>query len=128
MARVIHFEIHAESPERAIDFYSAVFGWRFTRWTGPEEYWLVTTGPRDEPGIDGGLVRRRGAVEGEAVIGYVCTISVNDLDRTLGDARRLGGILAVAPTEIPGVGRLAYMKDTEGNIFGMIEAASSDGP
>jgi predicted enzyme related to lactoylglutathione lyase len=29
MSRVVHFEIHAEKPERAIAFYAALFGWRF---------------------------------------------------------------------------------------------------
>ena len=27
MGRVIHFEIHAEHPDRAIAFYSSLLGW-----------------------------------------------------------------------------------------------------
>ena len=30
MPRVVHFEIHADDPERAIRFYHSVFGWNFT--------------------------------------------------------------------------------------------------
>ena len=58
MSRVVHFEIPADDPERAINFYEKVFGWRFEKWEGPIEYWLVKTGPEDQPGIDGGLTRR----------------------------------------------------------------------
>ena len=54
MPRVSHFEIHATDPDRAIRFYSTVFSWQFNKWDGPVEYWLVRTGPDDEPGIDGG--------------------------------------------------------------------------
>jgi len=59
MPRPIHFEIPAENPERAINFYSTVFGWKFDKWAGPADYWLITTGDSGEPGINGGLLPRR---------------------------------------------------------------------
>jgi predicted enzyme related to lactoylglutathione lyase len=61
MPRPIHFEIHADNPSRAIKFYETLFGWQFTKWEGPMEYWLITTGSGGTPGIDGGLVKRMGA-------------------------------------------------------------------
>ena len=51
MGRVIHFEIHAQEPERAVKFYSAVFGWEVKKWDGPAEYWLVTTGEELPPAL-----------------------------------------------------------------------------
>ena len=74
MPRVVHFEIHAETPERAMEFYSGVFGWEFSKWEGTQDYWLITTGPDEEPGINGGLVRRQGEIDGQAVIAYACTV------------------------------------------------------
>ncbi len=44
MPRVVHFEIYADQPERAIKFYQDVFGWNFQKWNGPYDYRLVTTG------------------------------------------------------------------------------------
>jgi predicted enzyme related to lactoylglutathione lyase len=41
MPRVVHFEIDAEKPERAIKFYERVFGWKIEKWKGPMEYWLI---------------------------------------------------------------------------------------
>ena len=58
MPRVVHFEIHADDPERAVNFYQDVFGWQIVKWEGPQDYWLITTGPDDEPGINGGLMKR----------------------------------------------------------------------
>src|SRR5262249_60785108 len=60
MPRVMHFEIHADNPERAVGFYTKVFGWSFKNWGGPMEYWLVTTGPDGQPGINGGARRPPG--------------------------------------------------------------------
>ena len=57
MSRVMHFEIHAFEPEALIEFYSALLGWGFTR-QDAMDYWLIETGPAEEQGINGGLVRR----------------------------------------------------------------------
>ena len=68
MARVIHFELAADDPERATEFYTKVFGWQIQKWDGPQDYWLATTGAPGAPGIDGAIMRRdpgmsaRGAV------------------------------------------------------------------
>jgi hypothetical protein len=119
MAKVVHFEIHAEDPERAIRFYETVLGWRFQKMAPPHEYWLIETGPADEPGINGGLIRRRGTVDGTAVIAYVCTVKVHSVDEVLEKVQKASGHLAAPKMAIPGSGWLLYCKDTEGNVFGL---------
>ena len=121
MPRVVHFEIHAADPDRAVNFYTTLFGWSFQKWEGPMDYWLVTTGPNEQPGINGGLVRRQGELDGQAVIAYVCTVDVEDLDASVQTALDNGGQIALPKMPIPGMGWLAYCKDTEGNIFGMMQ-------
>jgi predicted enzyme related to lactoylglutathione lyase len=125
MNRVIHFEIHAEDPARAIRFYEGLFGWQFSRWGGPMDYWLIKTGEDGTPGIDGGLVRRQGTIDGQAVIAFVCTVDVADVKAMFAKAKSLGGTEALPVMPIPGVGWLAYAKDTEGNLFGMMQADTS---
>lgn len=122
MPRPIHFEIHAEQPTRAIGFYEQLLGWSFTKW-GAEgmDYWLVTTGPDSQPGINGGLMKRHGTVDGTAVIAYVCTVDVASVDDAVTRGQALGGTVALPRMPVPGVGWLAYLKDTEGNIFGVME-------
>jgi predicted enzyme related to lactoylglutathione lyase len=121
MSRVVHFEIHAENPERAIKFYSTLFGWEFTKWNGPMEYWTIKTGPDSQPGINGGLVRRRGTIDGQAVIAYVCTVDTSSVDNAVKTITANGGTIALPKMPIPGIGWLAYGKDTEGNIFGVMQ-------
>jgi len=127
MPRVVHFEIHAANPERAINFYQTLFHWSFQKWEGAMPYWLVITGPDGTPGINGGMVQRQGEIDGQAVIAYVCTVDVASLDDSLATATANGATIAVPKMPVPGVGWLAYCKDTEGNIFGMMQADEKAG-
>ena len=122
MPRVSHFEIHADNPERAIQFYAGLFGWQFQKWDGPMPYWLIKTGPDGTPGINGGLLKRMHPLSGnDGVMAFVCTVDVADLDKSFARALQLGATAALPKMPIPGVGWLAYLKDTEGNIFGMMQ-------
>jgi hypothetical protein len=121
----MHFEIHADNPERAIGFYRSVFGWKIERWgAGEPAYWLITTGPKESPGIDGGLLKRMGPppTEMQPVNSYINTINVERLDDAATKVKAAGGRQVLDKMAIPGVGWLGYFKDTEGNIFGMMQA------
>ena len=122
MSRVVHFEIHAADPQRAIGFYTSLFGWSFTSWGGPMEYWVIKTG--EGPGIDGGMVRRKGGdpTDHGAVSAFVCTIDTQDIDAAFAKVITLGGKIALPKMPIPGIGWLFYAKDPEGNIFGVMQA------
>lgn len=81
MSRPIHFEIMAEDPARAKTFYETVFGWTFQKWEGgPMEYWLITTGPDSEPGINGGMYKRPADKPATGYKAYVCTMGSKNLD------------------------------------------------
>ena len=127
MSRPIHFEIHAADPERVQAFYRALFGWQFQAWAGPLDYWVITTGSPTEPGINGGLMRRRGPApaEGQPVNAFVCTVDVPDIEVTLAALAAAGGTLAVPKIAVPGVGWLAYVKDPDGNICGIMQTDST---
>ena len=116
MPRPVHFEIPAENPERAMQFYTNVFGWKFSKWAGPMDYWVISTGQPGEPGIDGGLMPRRDPNQP-----CVNTIGVANIDESLGAIAGGGGTCVVPKMAVPGVGWLAYCKDTEGHIFGIMQ-------
>jgi predicted enzyme related to lactoylglutathione lyase len=123
MPRVVHFDIDSDDPERAIGFYSGVFGWKFEKWDGPMDYWLVTTGPDDEPGIDGGLAKR---MEGGPLLNaYNNTIEVPDADEYAAKVRENGGQTLMDKMAIPGVGWFVPCVDTEGNNFGLMQSDES---
>lgn len=121
MSRVVHFEIHVDNPERAMQFYEQIFAWEFQKW-GEVDYWMVFTGPDNEPGINGGLMPRKCPLDGsKAITSYVCTIDVVNIDASLEQITQAGGTLALAKMPIPGTGWLAYCHDPEGNIFGIMQ-------
>ena len=122
MNRVVHFEIQAENPERAMKFYQSVFGWEFKQW-GEQEYWMVMTAPQDskEPGINGGLLPRPAKVppQQSGTNAYVCTVQVADFDVIAKKIGAAGGIVAMPKYAFPGMAWQGYFVDTEGNTFGL---------
>jgi uncharacterized protein len=122
MLRPVHFEIHAADPARAQAFYESVFGWTFQQWED-NPYWLMSTG-KDGPGIDGGLVPRRGPepAEDAPVTAFPITVDVPDAAGYVERVRQAGGRVAMPVEAVPGVGWLAYVRDTEGNLFGLMQS------
>jgi predicted enzyme related to lactoylglutathione lyase len=80
------------------------------------EYWMVATGSAPEPGIDGGIGRRR--FPGEPMSN---TIGVASVDEYVAKVEKAGGKITVPKSAIPGVGWLAYFQDPEGNVIGMMQ-------
>ena len=116
MPRVSYFDLSADEPERAIKFYNNVFGWKISKWEGPFEYWLIKTGEKDEIGIDGGLAKRINP--GDSVTPF---INVNSVDEYLNKITSNGGEILKPKSPIPSVGYMSICKDTENNVFGIIE-------
>jgi len=56
----------------------------------------------------------------EPVNAFVCAVAVSNVDETVAAARRLGATVALPKMAIPEVGWLAYNKDTEGNLLGLM--------
>ncbi len=127
MNRIVHFEIHAKNMDALGKFYSEVFGWTMQDMGADMgNYRIVLTGPAmpdvNNPGINGGMTPRQGDIPSgnEAVNAYVCIISVDDTDAYVDKVTQAGGTVALETMDVPEVGRLAYCKDPEGNLFGML--------
>jgi predicted enzyme related to lactoylglutathione lyase len=114
MARITHFEIPANEPEKLTAFYEKVFDWKFSKWGG-EDYWLASTGD-EGPGINGAILRRRDPAQP-----LVNSLTVTSLDESVSAVMANGGSMAVPKMAVPGIGWLAYCKDPEGTIFGMMQ-------
>lgn len=122
MKRPVHFEILADDPKKVAEFYANVFGWEIADWGGGEQtYWLATTGPESEPGINGGFM---GRAFDQAVINTLEVESLEDITQSIESA---GGKVVHGPNDVPGVGRHAYFADPEGNLFGVMQPAPEGG-
>jgi predicted enzyme related to lactoylglutathione lyase len=124
MPRVVHFELVADNPERAMKFYKQVFGWEFSKWDGPQDYWYVKTGEDNQPGINGGLASKSShdSKPGGRVANSIDVPSVDEFTKKISAE---GGKILSPKMPIPGIGYLAICQDTEGISFGIIQRDSN---
>lgn len=115
MERVTHFEIPSDNPGVSQNFYSEVFGWTYHKF-GDEPYWLAFTGAKETPGIDGAIMQKKHPHQP-----MVCSIAVKDIHASIKKIESNGGTIVVPLNAIPGVGWLAYFKDPDQNIFGIMQ-------
>ncbi|MBV8684071.1 MAG: VOC family protein [Caulobacteraceae bacterium] len=111
-----HIAINADDVDRAKAFYEAVFGWNFQAWGPPDFFNAQTPG-----GVFAAVQKRREIVPGVKATAYECTIGVADLAATLEGIAAAGGSVVAGPFTIPTVGELAFFRDTEGNIAGVMQ-------
>ncbi|GAA3635512.1 VOC family protein [Microlunatus ginsengisoli] len=132
---VVHFEIHASEPQRLIEFYTELLGWKFTQF-GDMPYWSIETGEgsigmnRPGSGINGGLTQRQGPPPepGAAINGCNFVVGVDgSIDELFAKGLHLGGAEALPLADMAGVGRVGYLLDPDGNVFGLISPVLSDG-
>ncbi|HIV59004.1 MAG TPA: VOC family protein [Candidatus Stackebrandtia faecavium] len=114
----MYFEIQADDPRRAVDFYRQVFGWTITT-AGedlPVPYWRIRFGDQL-----GGLMPRPVDAPGpqQGTNAYVCSFEVDDVDRIAAAVADAGGQVALPKFAVPGVCWQGYFLDTEGNTFGV---------
>jgi predicted enzyme related to lactoylglutathione lyase len=119
MPKIVHFEINADNPEKAIKFYEKVFDWKINRWGGPADYWLVQTDEKDQSAINGAIMKRMDKAT------TVIFIDVPSVDEYLKKVVKAGGKIVTEKAPIPGVGYSAYCTDTEGNVFGLFQGDPS---
>ena len=125
-----HFEIHVTDVDKARAFYSGLFGWTFSAMPGAEEMgYHLAEGTDFGPGkpLTVGMLRRMDdkPAAGSPIRGGTMTFEVADVDERYAWALANGGSEALPPTDMPGVGRFAYVEDGEGNVVGMIKSEGS---
>ena len=119
MNTIGYFEIQSSDPAREIEFYSAIFGWNFIKEEFvPIEYYRIET-----KGINGGLLKRPAAVPpmGTGTNAYVCSIQVENIDRTIEMLLKVGGMMAMEKFAIPGRCWQAYFLDPDHNTVGLFQ-------
>ncbi len=117
MSKVNYFELQADNPERAMAFYEKAFGWSFAKSPMGENYWQFEAGPKEEPGLNGGLMRREFPGQGNLI-----TIFVDLVDDTIERIKAASGEIIHPKLAIPTIGWTAYFKDSEGIASGIFQA------
>ena len=120
MSRVSHFEIPADDPERAITFYETVFGWKIEKWDDAMDYWMITTGDENEPGINGAIMKKEGPQSSVTNV-----IEVSSIDETVEKVTANGGTILLPKMPVPSIGYAASFRDDQGNVFGLMQPDTS---
>jgi predicted enzyme related to lactoylglutathione lyase len=122
MNKIVHFEIPFDDKQRAMAFYSSVFGWKLTDMSQMSYVMAETTAvteqqrPKEPGAINGGLFPR--PKEAPHPVVYA---AVESVDQTIEKVRAAGGKVVTPRTPIPGMGAFARVQDPEGNVVGLFE-------
>ncbi len=126
MNPVVHFEMPYKDAKRVSDFYGKAFGWGMQQ-MGEKmgNYVLAATADTDEKG----MVKTPGSINGGFFpqmpeVGTTVVISVDNLEEAMGKVKLGGGEMLGEVIDIPGIGRYAAFKDTEGNRVGLLQPTS----
>jgi predicted enzyme related to lactoylglutathione lyase len=104
-------ELHAADPDPALAFYEQLFG--FTHEAVPSgngTYYILKAGDIGR----GGIMKTPGGGSSSYWLPYVL---VTDVDAAAAKAALLQAQVCVSPTDIPGVGRFATLRDPQGAVF-----------
>jgi predicted enzyme related to lactoylglutathione lyase len=112
---VVHFEIGCRDAAKTQAFYAKLFDWKIEPY-GPAG--MISTG--QSIGIQGHI-----NCLGHEPHNYVTVYAqVDDLQTYLDKAGKLGGKTLVPPTDVPGMGKFAWLADPEGTIIGLWKPAA----
>jgi uncharacterized protein len=112
-------QLNTGDPERAQQFYSDVFGWRFEQVSEDPEYWSIYNGDR----LNGGMMPLPdGAPAPSHWLVYFGTESVDDGASRIAE---LGGTVLVEPMDVPG-GRIVVAQDPQGAAFALLAGRFDD--
>ncbi|MBU0527660.1 VOC family protein [Candidatus Micrarchaeota archaeon] len=124
MPTIVHFEIPADDLGRARKFYGELFGWKIENVGNPSgkadgDYLMVSTTNDDgDPGVGGGLMKRKGAFH--MPTNY---IGVPNVEEAAKKVEELGGKIVMGKTAVPGMGYFVCCLDTENNPISLWEDA-----
>lgn len=110
-------ELNSHDPEKAKAFYGQLMGWSFAPFPmAAGTYWIIRSGDKDI----GGIFPLAGPDFAGIPPHWLIYIGVDDVDARVEEAKAVGGAVARAPFDVPGVGRIAIVQDAEGAYMGWI--------
>ena len=113
-------ELCTRDPARAAKFYGDLFGWTHEAMPMPEfEYTVFKRG-----GQPAGGAMPIQAEWGDVPPQWGVYFAVEDCDACAATAIRLGGSVLSPPSDIPGVGRYAVLRDPQGANFSVLQPAA----
>lgn len=111
----VFHELMTTDVEKAKEFYQKVTG--LTAAPGP--YPTLMGGSQIVAGLVGPRAEGSGWPSGGPDAHWIAYIRVDDVNTATKKTEELGGKILLPPTEVPGFGRAAVLKDPQGAAFGI---------
>lgn len=111
----VFHELMTTDVEKAKEFYQKVTG--LTATSGP--YPILKDGTQLVAGLVGPRVESSGWPSGGPDAHWIAYIGVDDVDDAAAKTVELGGKVLLPPTDVPGFGRAAVLRDPQGAAFGI---------
>ena len=115
----VYFEIPVTDLERAVQFYTSVFGFEFERDTIHDNEMALFPLDENAPGISGALAK--GEIYKPTKEGTLIYLKSKDIDKTLELAINKGGSVLFPKTSNGEWGFVAELEDSEGNRIGLLQ-------
>ena len=115
-------ELMTRDVEQAKKFYSATVGWTFDAMPMPDgTYWVAKMGDK----AVGGIFPLHGKEFDGVPESWMAYLAVDDVDARLKKAKAAGATVMREPFEVPGVGRIAILKEPGGAGIGWMTPVNS---
>lgn len=109
-------ELMTTDPAAAAAFYGNLFGWAVQDMDmGSGSYLVVKAG---EAAVGGIMGMPPGAPARPPAWG--CYVTVDNVEQTLARCGELGGQTLMPPMDVPGVGRMAVLRDPQGAVLSIM--------
>lgn len=118
--KLTHFAIHIDDMQRAKTFYDGVFDWGFNSY-GQDDFLQIKADKSENGELIGAMQSRKYSAVNEKVIGFECSIGVENIEAIIEKVKNNGGQILMPKTAIPHVGWIAKFLDTEGNLICAIQ-------
>ncbi|MBN8808111.1 MAG: VOC family protein [Sphingomonas sp.] len=118
----IWYELMTPDVEAAKQFYGDIVGWNFTQFPSPDGGMQYTIGNVGETGVVGLTTGPDGSPKGWWTYFYV-----TDVDAKVAEVEGAGGKTHMPATDMPGVGRMAFVEDPQGVMFYLMRPDSAMG-
>ena len=111
-------ELNSRDPEAAKAFYAATLGWAFERMPLEDghDYWIIKLGEKEV----GGIFYLAGPEFEGLCEHWLSYIAVDDVDARLVAVEKAGGRALRPAFDVPGVGRIAIVQDSQGAVAGWL--------
>jgi predicted enzyme related to lactoylglutathione lyase len=113
MNELAHFAIHANNVNRTKQFYERVFSWKCEKYGEAQDFLQIKSA---EGKVLGAIQSRKYNPGKQDLVGFECSINVDDVDATARAVEAAGGTILMKKTAIPYVGWIVKFSDTEGNL------------